>query len=69
MSQRATASHDPRFAVERKAIFGALLQEEILEEVGDAQGVLTIPKLLRPYFLHHRELVGEAVSSRLENSP
>jgi hypothetical protein len=30
---------------------------EILEEVGHAQWVFTIPKLLRPYFLHHRELL------------
>ena len=49
----------PSCAAKRAAIFGALLQEEILEEVGHAQWVFTIPKLLRPYFLHHRELLGK----------
>jgi len=48
----------PSCAAKRAAIFGALLREEILEEVGHAQWVFTIPKLLRPYFLHHRELLG-----------
>ena len=46
-------------AAKRAAIFGALLREEILEEVGHAQWVFTIPKLLRPHFLHHRELLGK----------
>ena len=36
----------------------ALLAEEVFEEVGHAQWVFVIPKMLRPYFLHHRELVG-----------
>ena len=30
----------------------------MLEEVGHAQWVLVIPKMLRPYFLHHRQLLG-----------
>jgi hypothetical protein len=29
-----------------------------LEEVGHAQWVFVMPKMLRPYFLHHRELLG-----------
>ena len=37
----------PSCAAKRAAIFGALLQEEILEEVGHVQLVFTIPKLLR----------------------
>lgn len=49
----------PSCAAKRAAVFGALLREEILEEVGHAQWVFTIPKLLRPYFLHHRELLGQ----------
>jgi hypothetical protein len=36
----------------------ALLAEEVLEDVGHAQWVFVIPKMLRPYFLHHRELLG-----------
>jgi len=35
-----------------------LLREEVLEEVGHAQWVFVRPKMLRPYFLHHRELLG-----------
>ena len=49
----------PSCAAKRAAIFGALLREEILSQVGHAQWVFTIPKLLRPYFLHHRELLGK----------
>jgi len=47
----------PSCAAKRAAVFGAQLRDEILEEVGHAQWVFTIPKLLRPYFLHHRKLV------------
>ena len=36
----------------------ALLCEEVLEEVGHAQWVFVMPKMLRPYFLHHRDLLG-----------
>jgi len=49
----------PSCAAKRAAIFGVLLREDILEEVGHAQWVFTIPKLIRPYFLHHRELLGK----------
>jgi hypothetical protein len=34
------------------------LADEILEDVGHAQWVFVIPKMLWPYFLHHRELLG-----------
>jgi hypothetical protein len=34
------------------------LQDEVVEPVGHAQWVFTIPKMLRIYFLHHRELLG-----------
>jgi hypothetical protein len=30
-----------------------------VEDVGHAQWVFAIPKMLRVYFLHHRELLGE----------
>jgi hypothetical protein len=35
-----------------------LLAEEVFEEVGHAQWVFVMPKMLRPYFLHHRDLLG-----------
>jgi ribosomal protein S27E len=48
----------PSCAARRAAATAALLREEVLEEVGHAQWVFVMPKMLRPYFLHHRELLG-----------
>jgi hypothetical protein len=48
----------PSCAAKRGAATAALLRDEVLGEVGHAQWVFTIPKMLRPYFLHHRELLG-----------
>jgi hypothetical protein len=48
----------PSCAAKRGAIFGAFLQEEVLEEVGHCMWTFTIPKLLRPFFLHRRALLG-----------
>ncbi len=36
-----------------------MLQHQILADVPHAQWVFSIPKMLRPYFLHHRELLGD----------
>ncbi|HVS63877.1 MAG TPA: transposase zinc-binding domain-containing protein [Thermoanaerobaculia bacterium] len=48
----------PSCAAKRRAIFGAFLREEVLADVSHCMWTLTIPKLLRPFFLHHRELLG-----------
>jgi len=48
----------PSCAAKRSAATAELLAEEVLEEVGHAQWVFVIPKMLRPHFLHHRELLG-----------
>ncbi len=48
----------PSCAARRAAATAVLLREEVLEEVGHAQWVCVMPKMLRPYFLHHRELLG-----------
>ena len=48
----------PSCAAKRSAATAALLAEDVLEEVGHTQWVFVIPKMLRPYFLHHRELLG-----------
>jgi hypothetical protein len=48
----------PSCAAKRSAATAALLAEDVLEEVAHAQWVFVIPKMLRPYFLHHRELLG-----------
>ncbi len=36
----------------RAAEFAAFLQDEVVADVGQAQWVFTIPKMLRPYFMH-----------------
>jgi ribosomal protein S27E len=41
------------------AIFSELLHNQILADVPHAQWVFSIPKMLRPYFLYHRELLGD----------
>ena len=48
----------PSCAAKRSAATAALLAEEVFEEVGHTQWVFVMPKMLRPYFLHHRELLG-----------
>jgi len=53
-----TRAFCPSCAAKRAAIFGAYVVEEVVAEVGHAQWVFTVPKLLRPYFLYHRELLG-----------
>jgi hypothetical protein len=49
----------PSCGAKRAAIFSELLQKKILADVAHAQWVFTLPKMLRPYFLYHRELLGE----------
>lgn len=44
----------PSCAAKRSAATAALLAEEVFEEVGHAQWVFVMPKMLRPCFLHHR---------------
>jgi hypothetical protein len=56
----------PSCAAKRSAATAALLAEDVLEEVGHAQWVFVIPKMLRPYFLHHRELLGELARAAWE---
>ncbi len=43
----------------RAAVFAAFLHHEVFEDVPHSRWVFTIPKMLRVYFLHHRELLGE----------
>jgi len=48
----------PSCGAKRAAELAAFLHEEVVEPVGHAQWVFTIPKMLRIYVLHHRELLG-----------
>jgi hypothetical protein len=49
----------PSCDAKRAAAFAALLHDEVLEDVPHQMWVFTIPRMLRVYFLHHRELLGE----------
>jgi hypothetical protein len=49
----------PSCAAKRAAVFASFLRDEVLEPVGLAQWVFTLPKMLRPTFLYRRELLGE----------
>ena len=44
----------PSCSAKRAAAFAAFLSDEVLQEVGHAHWVFTVPKMLRPYFMHHR---------------
>jgi hypothetical protein len=48
----------PSCGAKRAAEFAAFLRDEVVADVGHAQWVFTVPKLLCPYFMHHRELLG-----------
>ncbi len=54
-----TRTFCPSCAAKRSAIFASFLEEEVLAEVGHWMVTFTVPKMLRPYFLHHRELLGK----------
>ena len=56
----------PSCAAKRSAATAALLVEDVFEEVAHAQWVFVIPKMLRPYFLHHRELLGSLARATWE---
>ncbi len=60
----------PSCSAKRAAIFAAFLREEVLEPVGHAQWVFSLPKMLRPYVLYHPDsaLPGEAVSAHRQSA-
>ena len=47
----------PSCGARRAAELAAFLEEEVLEDVDHDQWVFTMPKMLRPYFMHHRRLL------------
>jgi hypothetical protein len=53
-------------AAKRAAIFGVFLREEVLEQVPHAMWTLTIPKILRRYFLNPRGLLGKLARAGFE---
>ena len=47
----------PSCDAKRAAAFAAFLKDELLENVGHCLWTFTLPKMLRPYFMRHRELL------------
>ena len=58
----------PSCGAKRAAELGAFLVDDVVEDVGHAQWVFTIPKMLRVYFLHHRELLGKLSQAAAETA-
>jgi hypothetical protein len=58
----------PSCGAKRAAAFAAFLRDEVVADVGHAQWVFTVPKLLRPYFMHHRELLGPLCTAAWETA-
>lgn len=58
----------PSCGAKRAAELAAFLADEVVENVGHAQWVFTIPKMLRVYFLYHRELLGELSRAAAETA-
>jgi hypothetical protein len=50
----------------RAAAFGAFLVDEVLEQVGHAMWTFSLPKMIRPYFIHHPELRGRLCRAAFE---
>ncbi len=46
----------PSCGAKRAAAFAAFLVDEVLEQVGHAMWTFSLPKMIRPYFIHHPEL-------------
>ncbi len=49
----------PSCAAKRGTEVAAFLADEVVEDVGHAQWVFTVPKMLRFYFFRQRELLGD----------
>ncbi len=49
----------PSCDAKRAAAFAAFLSDELLENVGHCLWTFTLPKMLRPYFMRQRELLGD----------
>jgi len=49
----------PSCDAKRAAAFAAFLKDELLENVGHCLWTFTLPKMLRPYFMYQRELLGD----------
>ena len=58
----------PSCGAKRAAAFAVFLQDEVLEAVGHGLWTFSIPKMIRPCFLHHRELLGRLCRAAWETA-
>jgi len=56
----------PSCGAKRAAAFAAFLADEVLEEVGHAMWTFSLPKMIRPCFVHHPELRGKLCRAAYE---
>jgi ribosomal protein S27E len=56
----------PSCGAKRAAVFAAFLVDEVLEQVGHAMWTFSLPKMIRPYFIHHPELRGKLCRAAYE---
>ncbi len=56
----------PSCGAKRAAAFAAFLSDEVLEDVAHDQWVFSLPKMIRPYFIYHRELLGALARASYE---
>ncbi len=56
----------PSCGAKRAAAFAAFLADEVLEQVGHAMWTFSLPKMIRPYFINHPELMGKLCRAAFE---
>ncbi len=56
----------PSCAGKRATELAVFLHDEVLEEGGHARWVFSLPKMVRPYFLYHRPLLGRLCRAACE---
>ena len=57
----------PSCGAKRAAAFAAFLRDEVLEPVCHAMWTFSTPRMLRPYFMHHRQLLGKLCHAAYES--
>ncbi len=56
----------PSCGAKRAAAFAAFLADEALEQVGHVMWTFSLPKMIRPYFVHRPELRGKLCRAAFE---
>ena len=56
----------PSCGAKRAAAFAAFLADEVLEQVGHAMWTFSVPKMIRPYFVNHPQLMGKLCRAAFE---